>query len=327
MEGVGGSLAERWLTPALVPAFVFWAGGLAAWYMRGEYGFLGWGLADLVFVEGTATGAELNLPSQLPLETPLLALLIGILIVSAVSAAVVQRVAILFVLRWAEGYWPRPLNFLRRRLVERRVARSGKQEVRYQELNKEAWEQGGLQKLSETELDEYMELDQSLRRTPQEHLIMPTELGNILRASETKPEEKYGLNAVICWPRLWLLLPEEARSEISQARASLDTGAHVLFWSLLFIVWSIWAWWALLGVLVAILAYRGMLSAATIYADLVESAFDVHRQALYHALRWPLPRDPASEQQIGQELTQYLWRGSDQDYPTFVNPPFSTGGE
>ena len=65
---------------------------------------------------------------------------------------------------------------------------------------------------------------------------MPLELGNILRAAETKPEEKYGLNAIVCWPRFWLLLPEETKQEISGARAALDVGAQAMFWSLLFIV-------------------------------------------------------------------------------------------
>ena len=64
-----------------------------------------------------------------------------------------------------------------------------------------------------------------------------------------------------------------------------------------------------------------MLTLAKVYADLVEYAFDVHRRMLYEALRWPTPKDPASEWQAGQEVTQYLWRGSDQSYPIFTDQP------
>ena len=105
---------------------------------------------------------------------------------------------------------------------------------------------------------------------------MPTRLGNILRAAETRPGNKYGLNAIICWPRLWLVLPEDVRTELNAARTRLDTGTLAGFWSLLFVVWVRWA--PLLGLLAAFIAYRGMLGAVGAY--LIESAFDVHRTAL-----------------------------------------------
>lgn len=36
---------------------------------------------------------------------------------------------------------------------------------------------------------------------------------------------------------------------------------------------------------------------------------DDYRHLLYEALRWTLPENPDEERRVGQQLTQYLWRG------------------
>ncbi len=38
--------------------------------------------------------------------------------------------------------------------------------------------------------------------------MLPTALGNALRASEDKVGQRYGLQSVVIWPRLFHLLPE-----------------------------------------------------------------------------------------------------------------------
>ncbi len=150
---------------------------------------------------------------------------------------------------------------------------------------------------------------------------MPTKLGNILRSAENRPWDKYGLDAVICWPRLWLLLPEEVKKELSEARASLDSAARTLLWGVLFLVWTIWAWWALLvGLIIAIWAYQWALNAAEVYGDLLESTFDLHRFSLYDMLRWPPPENSVVEKEEGTKLTRYLFRGILASPVTFKNP-------
>ena len=150
----------------------------------------------------------------------------------------------------------------------------------------------------------------------QAQFLMPTELGNILRAAELRPEAKYGLNAVVCWPHLWMLLPDHPRNDLQEARASLNTAARVWLWGLLFWVWAFfgfWTPWALLalpiGFFTMLFAYRWSLSAARSYGDLLDAAFDLYRDELYKALRWPLPEDSESEKEMGKQLSEYLWRG------------------
>ena len=76
-------------------------------------------------------------------------------------------------------------------------------------------------------------------------------------------------------------------------------------------VWTAWTWWAWAAAAIGMyLAYRWALLAADVYSDLLESAFDVYRTALYRAARWPLPLNAEDEHSSGEKLTQYFWRGS-----------------
>ncbi|MEO1068481.1 MAG: hypothetical protein AAFW95_05090 [Cyanobacteria bacterium J06638_6] len=310
LDGLSGKLAERWTATLLTPAFVFWGGGLLVGVQHH-----GWGKA----ISTAFNTADLNL--QL-----LTSLVVAFLIVST-SAAIVQRFEFATI-RLLEGYWPSWLKSCRRWAIHRKSHQFKQDDDRWQTLKQQQLSQG----LISDDESTLARLEQSLRRVPvQPQQLMPTHLGNILRAAELRPDLKYGLDAVVCWPHLWLLLPEQARADLNAARQTLNTGARVWLWSLLFalvwapfgllrwsgnspwptVEWSIWALWpAVLGLLSAWFAYGWMLEAAGSYGDLIEAAFDLYRHALYTALRWPLPTSSADEKTQGRQLTQYLWRGT-----------------
>ena len=133
------------------------------------------------------------------------------------------------------------------------------------------------------ELLEYSLLEQRLRQfPPQDCRVMPTRLGNLLSAAESRSSEKYGLDSIICWPSLWLVLPDSTKAEIQIARANLNEAARAWFWSLLFVSWSIWKWWAaIVGLFSAFfIYYYWLLNTAIIYGQLIEAAFDTHRTKL-----------------------------------------------
>ncbi|RCJ24599.1 hypothetical protein A6S26_18880 [Nostoc sp. ATCC 43529] len=290
LESFGSKLAEQWVANLLTPAFVFWAGGAAAGLQR-----FGWKSASTWF-------------SQKDESLLQIALLVGVFCLIVASAFVVQRFD-LPVLRFLEGYWPRWLSPLRRWLIAREEKRSQRISDRWQELKK-------LQRLNPNQItteqhDEMIQLDWQQHYLPLENQIMPTRLGNILRAAEQWPLEKYGLDAIVCWSRLWLLLPDAVKKDLQEARTDLNTAARVWLWSLLFIVWTIWAWWAApVGIICAIFAYYyWALDAARNYGELIEATFDLHRHLLYQSLRWNLPPDPKVERCVGRDLTEYLWRG------------------
>jgi hypothetical protein len=167
--------------------------------------------------------------------------------------------------------------------------------------------------LTPAETGELARLELRLRRTPVSRAItMPTRLGNLLRAAEERPNRKYGLDTVAVWPQFWLVLPQDTRDELIRGRMGLEAATRGWLWAALFAVWTPLAAWALpVSVVVATALYYGsMLNAAELYGDLIEASFDVHRAALYRAVRWPLSPTTDDDPLAGAELSQYLWRGT-----------------
>ena len=298
LEGFSGGLADEWIKTLFTPAFVFWLGGGLAALQRH-----GWDAAVTEFQK---------------LQEPL-PLMLGILVLLTVAASgfVVQQFDFT-VLRLLEGYWPEWLNPLTNRLVQGQRRRFKRLDQQLQALNRQ-----GLTTLTPQEREAYIQADLDLGEFPELGRLLPTRLGNMLRAAEDHCAVKYGLDAIICWPRLWLLLPEATKTELSQARQHLNGTVRIWVWGMLFLIWAplFGVWWPLLlGLGTAWLAHRWLIQAARVYGDLIEAAFDLYRLQLYQALRWPLPSTPAEERALGQTLTDYLWHGSDQGSPTFTMP-------
>jgi hypothetical protein len=290
--GLGSKLAERWVTVVLSPAFAFWAGGLVA--VASDGGDERWRAIDQ-WIADRPVGVQL-------------ALAVGALIAVVVSGLAIQRLS-LGVIRMLEGYWPVALEAPRRLLTSRWTRRLERAEARYQQLRGRIASSDGIP----ADARRLAALELRLRRMPSDpRTVMPTALGNRLRAAEQRPQHKYGLDAVRCWPQMWLLLPDNARGDIGEARAELDGATAVWTWGALFIVWTPWAWWAPIAALaVCSAAYGAALRASELLGTLVEAAFDLYRGELYRALGLTRPSDPVEERLAGRDLTRRLWRGSD----------------
>lgn len=304
-EGLGDKLAERWLALLFSPALLFWAGGLLVWIDRFDWNTPHhWWTGLPLLAQGLALCA-----------VPLL------VIASAALGAALQGP----LLRLLEGYWPTWAVGLADDLVAGIARRRDSDEQRYQKLAQSQ------DTLGRHEREELARLEIGLREIPvNANDLLPTRLGCLLRAAERKPAEKYGLDGVICWSRLWLLLPEATRGELNAARSALDKAVNLWLWGLLFIVWTplsllphraVATWWPLCaGLVVMLIAYRQALAAARTFGLLLEAAFDLYRWSLYQSLGWRLPATPAQERESGAKLTQYLWRGADGPVPRFVHP-------
>jgi hypothetical protein len=303
-NSVGGKIADRWATVS-AGALVFWLGGLLAWAL-GHGGFSS-------LKEPADWLAHQPAPTELAL---VLAVLLGV----AASGIVVQSLTTPAI-RAMEGYWPGWLKPIRNLLLKRMAQRAEKDDKRWQELAERVLPPA---QPTGPDVAAFVRLERRLHRRPAKpEQLMPTALGNTLRAAESHPVDKYGLDGVSVWPHLWLVVPDATRQELITARAALDSAARACVWGLLFLAFAPWTLLAVpTGLVVAASAvYWWAPAAARVFADLVEAAFDLHRTALYQHLRWPLPANPQDERAQGQLLTMYLWRGVDGSSPTFTNPP------
>lgn len=309
--GLSGRLSERAILRTFTPAFLFWLALSAAIAWHDES--LGWGMGLTTLVPGTWDWPH----QQFERFTGLEALEQAAVAIGVVTASTfIAEMILLRVLQVAEGYWPRWLSGLQTRREVRRRAKitADRQELR--DLGK------CFGKHSAEEQARYRDLDWRLEaETPkQEEEVRATRLGDILRAAETRPTYKYGLDVLICWPRLWLVLPDGVRTELTEARDALNAGVRIQMWAVLSLVIGIWGLWVVpLSVFIAFVAYRVTIREAKTYGLLLESTFDVHRKALYESLRWPLPTNPIEEVEAGAAINRYLWRGAPKrDRPTFT---------
>jgi hypothetical protein len=156
--------------------------------------------------------------------------------------------------------------------------------------------------------------------------VLPTRLGNVLRAAEDYPgdDERYGMDAVFYWPRLYLVLPDETRAIVADHRSGLDrmvllASLAVGFPPVALIVtifahasWLAWALSAVVAIVIAVIAYQGAVSAAMAFGDVIRSCFDDYRRTLLGQLGMRLPGSLEAERKLWGALKQQLYqRGTD----------------
>lgn len=161
--------------------------------------------------------------------------------------------------------------------------------------------------------------------------FLPTRLGNAIRAAESyaRDKQRYGIDAVFFWPRLYPLLPDALRDSLAAARSSMEQLLFIAFLSgvlapvalVLAIVMrlpiAVWLPVAAGAPLLAMLTYRAAVAVATSYGELVRSAFDTHRLMLLTSLGYALPTSLDEERQVWQAIGQLLYR-RDTDRPELL---------
>jgi hypothetical protein len=170
--------------------------------------------------------------------------------------------------------------------------------------------------------DEFDEQRQALARErfatyPSAERLLPTRLGNVLRAAEDEAGQRYGLDTVTMMPRLYPFLSERLADGLGELRDQLDVAARLCVTLLLATMISallllprllLHGWWLVLPVATAVLAwvaYKAALQAAMAYGRLIYVAFDLHRFDMLRGLHLPLP-DAAKEEESNTALSEFF---------------------
>jgi hypothetical protein len=210
-----------------------------------------------------------------------------------------------------EGYWAAPPVARIRSAVARKAIGVGV-EVQRRRL-------GSLRATLTAELTEpeRARLEEELASYPELTKLMPTRLGNVLKAGEQRAGGRYGLDADVTFPHLYPFLRQPLQTAWDDYTDQLDSAAH------LFVTFSLatllsaglllphgWdGWWLLAPAAFAALAwlsYRSTIAAARYQTKLLAAAFDLHRFELVAAMRMRLPKDAHEEFDVNQQLMELI---------------------
>ncbi|MEP6468165.1 MAG: hypothetical protein ABJC24_00180 [Chloroflexota bacterium] len=158
-----------------------------------------------------------------------------------------------------------------------------------------------------------------IARWPNEQQLTPTRLGNALGSSATAIYQRYGIDMNACWPPLQSLVAKEASalsSLIDDARGSLDLLLNLALSFALFgieglVVQTVngsfqGAAYALVAIPVAYGCYRAAAARAVGWGDLIETAFDLHRDLLATELGLRKAADFADAKKLWESASRFL---------------------
>ncbi|MGW4231702.1 hypothetical protein ACWEF9_20805 [Streptomyces sp. NPDC004980] len=123
----------------------------------------------------------------------------------------------------------------------------------------------------------------------------PTWMSDRLRLVEARVHGQYRFSASLVWPRIWLLVPEEAHAPVRHARARFDEACVLAGWAVPYLLVGLY-WWpaSLIGSATALVAWRRARLALDEFATLVEATIDIHWRTLATALGVTITGDALS---------------------------------
>ncbi len=264
IASLGGKLAERWLVGLVLPGVVFVAVGA----MAVRLGHSRWWDLRLL-------GQELNRFATGPLARDsgtVLLVALGVVLSSTVAAAAAQSLQRLVAALWTDD-WGRLGGALTRRRRRRWAAAMDRYETA---LRDKARRLRSLDTRTEP-VPDIQALARACDRIALTEPARPTWIGDRMLAAAGRVQACYDLDLASAWPRLWLLLSEDARGPLVLAQNDFAGAARRVGWGVLYVALGL-LWWpaALIGLGLCVLGWRQGRSTVSVLADLVEAVVDLH---------------------------------------------------
>lgn len=132
-----------------------------------------------------------------------------------------------------------------------------------------------------------------------------TWVGDRLRATAIRVHRAYGLDVNRAWPRLWIVLPDPVRADVTTAQGSHANAELLAGWAVLYAAVGL-AWGPALVIAAVVLTVSCVQarSATETLCQLVEAAIDLYGTKLAGELRIPCPG--ALTPEVGAEIDEIL---------------------
>jgi hypothetical protein len=162
--------------------------------------------------------------------------------------------------------------------------------------------------------------------------LLPTRLGNTLRAFERHGQRRWGIDLLIVWPHIQSLMSEQELQQLEDAEASyamfLNGAALAIPAGLLLLGDAIfvtphptWFAWYLIPFLAAYPLYRGACTSAQTWGQGPRAAIDLHRLDLYKKMGLRPPATLEEEKRLNAALSDAVLWGVAKDLDPFRAPP------
>jgi hypothetical protein len=259
---LGKKVAERWLSLLVLPGFVL----IATWTAGVELGHRHALDAHTLMAWAPASGPRLD-TKALVLVTA------GVLAASMAAGLAVSGGGVAVIRFWTSRGTHPPLAWL----TGCRQQCWKDADAKVAEISDKAFDAPGDRALADR-LSAAINARNAICLVPPSR---PLWIGDRLRALDQRVLRAYDLDLVSVWPRLWLVLPSDARAETNAAHDALAGSARLMTWGVLYLPLAAWWWPALLisgGTFLT--AWIRARSATETFASLVESAVDLYASDL-----------------------------------------------
>ncbi|MFF3837999.1 hypothetical protein [Streptomyces sp. NPDC001930] len=302
---LGGKLADTWVSLLVLPGLLYLAVTSAASVLGHRHA-----------LDHRLLTARIDALADDPAaHAPGTVVVFGLLLL--VAAAGVSRLAAALgagVERLWLGDWPAPLRPAARALTRRRATRWEAADAAHRRAATArallvASDGRDAPAPEEPAALDTVGLNEARNRIALTRPARPTWMGDRLIAADARVHRTYRIDLVSAWPRLWLLLPDTAHTEVQAARSALTASARRAAWGLLYTLPALW-WWpaALIAAVTWTGAWRQGRVAVHEFAELVESAVDLHGRDLAAALG--LPCEERLTAATGLAITRILRKGT-----------------